>query len=150
MRLTWVRRGSDDLRFAFDRYQVGGVRRSVLPAWPTATRVEVPALAEGALVGDAVESQRFELSGRAPAGAAAGQRAARSGSATGPGTRGDRGATGCTLAGVELTRTLQPVPLLGLPGAHVTAGAAYLLDTPGGADDGDFWAAVWAAVSWLP
>ena len=148
-RLTWVRRGSDNLSFAFDRYQVGGVRRSVLPAIADATRVEVPALEEGTLVGDTVESQRAELLGLG-------------GLLPGPvpddtrlfferhraWNQGTARSDWLTLAGVELTRTLDPVPLLGLPGAHVTAGAAYLMDTPGGADDGDV--RLWAALSWSP
>ena len=93
VRLTWVRRGSDALRYAFDRYQVGGVRRSILPALADATRVEVPALEEGTLVGDTAESQRVELTagllrGRSPTAPGC------SGNGTGRGTGAHRGATG--------------------------------------------------------
>ena len=147
LRLTWVRRGSRDLRYAFDRYQVGGVRRSVLPALADATRVEVPALGEGTLVGDRVESQRVELTAGLlpvplPDGARLFWERHRAWDDGAP--RSDW----LSLAGVELTRTLEPLPLLGLPGSHVTAGAAYLLETPDGADDGDL--RLWAAICWQP
>jgi len=149
-RLTWIRHGSNDLRFPFDRYQVGGVRRSILPALADGTRVAVPALTEGTLVGDAVETQRVELiglwggllPGPLPEDTRLFWERHRAWNAGTP--RGDW----LTLAGIELTRTLAPVPLLGLPGVHVSAGAAYLLDTPDPSTEGDV--RLWAAIGWQP
>ena len=147
LRLTWLRYGSDDLRFAFDRFQVGGVGRSVLPALADDGRIEVPALAAGTLVGDAAESQRIDLTasllpGPFPSGTRLFWERHRAWDEGRP--RSDW----LTLAGLELSRSIDPLPLLGLPGSEITAGAAYLLDTPDEHDRGDV--RLWAAIRWRP
>ncbi|HSL85057.1 MAG TPA: hypothetical protein VLF66_19960, partial [Thermoanaerobaculia bacterium] len=141
LRLAWERHGSDDVQRAFDRFQVGGVRRSLLPDDADFARVPAPALPAGWLVGDEHETQRVELALDAlPAPLFFERHRVWS----------DGGAKGdwLSLAGVELDLALPPSPLLALPAARLTAGAAYVLDDPAGdlADE----VRLWAALVWRP
>jgi len=143
LRVAWSRRGSSDLRHAFDLYQVGGVRRSVLPELADGARVIAPALGAGALVGSAVETQRIELTGGLLPGPL--PESARLVWTRYRADDGTRKGAWLELAGVELSKRLGPLPLLGLPAAEIDAGAAYLLSGP---DEGDV--RFWAALSWRP
>ncbi|HEX6200986.1 MAG TPA: hypothetical protein VF150_12030, partial [Thermoanaerobaculia bacterium] len=141
LRLAWERHGSDDLRFAFDRFQVGGVRRSVLPEDADFGRVPAPALPAGWLVGDEHEAQRVELALEALPAPLFFERH-RVWGETGEKT------DWLSLAGLEVEVALPPSPLLALPAARVTAGAAYVLDDPAG--DLTDEVRLWAALVWRP
>lgn len=141
LRLEYARHGSADLPFVFEQYQLGGVRRSLLPDAVDATRIPVPALPAAWLVGDGHESQRVELRlGFLPAPLFYERhRVWRDGEA-----KGDW----LSLAGLELRGTVPPLPVVGLPALGYTAGAAYVLDDPAGDLEDEIRA--WAAVAWRP
>lgn len=141
LRLAWERHGSHDVRFAFDRFQVGGVRRSPLPEDADFSRVPEPALPAGWLVGDEHEAQRVELALEAlPAPLFFERHRVWSEG----GGKGDW----LSLAGLEVEVALPPSPLLALPAARVTAGAAYVLDDPVGELEDEV--RLWAALVWRP
>lgn len=141
LRLDWRRNGSSGTRFGFDRFQVGGVRRSLLPEDADLARVAVPALPAAILVGEEHESQRLTLEpGFLPAPLFYERHRVWSGGAP----KGDW----LALAGLELGGRVVAAPLLGLPEARFTLGAAYVLEDPSGLleDETRFW----AALRWHP
>ncbi|HUF78330.1 MAG TPA: hypothetical protein VMR44_05380, partial [Thermoanaerobaculia bacterium] len=139
LRLSWQRHGAEDVLLAFDRFHVGGVRRSVLPEDADFARVPAPALPAGYLTGEEHEAQRLELSLEAlPAPLFYERHRVASDLA---------GKVGwLSLAGVELRGSLPPTPIVALPAARFTAGAAYVLEDPVG--DLQDEVRLWAAVAW--
>ncbi len=141
LRLAWSRGGSRDVAAAFDRYRVGGVARSLLPAAAEGGAVPVPALPAAYLVGDEHEAQRVELDlGLLPLPLVFERHRVWN--------EGEDRGDWLDLAGVELRRDLPPMPIVGLPALHATAGAAYVLDDPVGALAGEV--RLWLAVAWRP
>jgi hypothetical protein len=123
--LGWSRHGSDDLRLGFEQFQVGGLARSLLPGDVDFARIEAPALPAGTLVGDEHESQRVELRLDALPVPLFWERHRVWGRG---GEKSDAG--WLSLAGIEIEGSLPPMPILGLPGARWTAGAAWVLEDP--------------------
>lgn len=141
LRLEYARQGSEDTPSHGHRFHVGGVRRSLLPDDVDFTRVPVPALPAGWLLGSEHEGQRVELElGLLPAPLFYERHRAWADE----GRKGDW----VSLAGIELQGALPPSPLLTLPGLRFTAGAAYVLEDPWEELDGDVRA--WAAIAWRP
>jgi Tol biopolymer transport system component len=141
LRLSWQRHGSQDALFAFDRFHLGGVRRSLLPEDADFARIPAPALPSGYLTGEEHEAQRLELSLEAlPAPLFYERHRVRS----------DFGGESdwLSLAGIELEGSLPPLPIVALPAARFTAGAAYVLEDPAG--DLQDEVRLWAAVAWRP
>ena len=141
LRLEYSRHGTDGRGFAGDRVYVGGVRRSLLPDDVDLGRVPVPALPTGWLLGDEHEGQRVELElGFLPAPLVYERH--RTWRHEGP-----KGGW-LSLAGIELEGSLPPTPILALPGLHVTAGAAYVLEDP--AEELEDEVRGWVTVTWRP
>ncbi len=110
-----------DAVHAFDRLQLGGVESSLLPASAQAGRIAVPALPAGTLIGDDHEGERATLLlGGLPLFFER-HRVWESGNGRGEWLR---------IAGVEWDLTGDPVPLVKLPGFHLTVGVARTLDEP--------------------
>lgn len=149
LRLGYARRGSEDIRFAFDRFRVGGVTGSLLPDDVDLGRVEAPALPAGVLVGDEHESQRVDLElGFLPLPLFYERHRVGSEGAAG-------GKSGwLSLAGAEIAGALAPMPLLGLPAARWSAGAAYVLEDPvpsvEGLENLQDEVRFWATLTWRP
>ncbi|HUP42074.1 MAG TPA: hypothetical protein VM599_02570, partial [Thermoanaerobaculia bacterium] len=141
LRLSWQRHGSEDARFAFDRVHVGGVRRSLLPEDADFARVPVPALPTGYLTGEEHEAQRLELRLEALPAPLFYERHRVASSFAGEGDW-------LSLAGIELQGSLPPTPIVALPGARFTAGAAYVLEDPAGELQDEV--RLWAAIAWRP
>jgi hypothetical protein len=141
LRLSWQRHGSEDARFAFDRFHVGGVRRSVLPDDADFPRVPAPALPTGYLTGEEHEAQRLELRLEALPAPLFYERHRVASSFAGEGDW-------LSLAGIELQGRLPPVPIVALPAVRFTAGAAYVLEDPAG--DLQDEVRLWAAIAWRP
>jgi hypothetical protein len=141
LRLAWSRGASRDVAAAFDRFQVGGAVRSLLPVEAEGAVVSVPALPSAYLLGDEEEAQRVELDlSLLPAPLVFERhRVWNEGE--------DRGGW-LELAGVELRRDLAPMPIVGLPALRATAGAAYVLEDPVGELKDEV--RLWVAVSWRP
>ncbi len=144
LHLTWGRGGSRDLAAAFDRFRVGGVPRSLVPAEADGGVVPVPALPAAYLVGDDHESWRAELDlpslGFLPAPLLFERHRVWD--------EGHERGGWLDLAGLELRRDLPPLPIVGIPALHATAGAAYVLDDPAGDLAGEV--RLWLAVAWRP
>ncbi len=144
LRLAWSRGGSQDVTAPFDRFQVGGATRSLLPAEAEGGVVPVPALPAAYLLGDEEEAQRVELDlsslGFLPAPLVFERHRVWN-------VGEDRGGW-LELVGVELRRDLPPMPIVGLPALRATVGAAYVLDDPVGDLAGEV--RLWAAIAWRP
>lgn len=122
---------------ALDELQVGGLPTTLLPALATGNRIFEPALPAATLVGRRYEGQRVV--------------------ATLPGllltpfwARHRTGSTNAwsdwsSLAGLELSFELPPLPLVDLPAARLELGAATLLDEPQRGDVNG-----WVAIVWRP
>jgi hypothetical protein len=119
--LSWRRASVRDAPFDLDRLQLGGVSSSVLPDAVLAGRILVPSLPVGTLIGDDYEGQTAKL---LVGGLPFLFERHRLWSQDAP--RGDW----LRLVGIEWDVTGDPVPLLRLPGFHVTVGLAYILDQP--------------------
>jgi hypothetical protein len=119
--LAWqrgsVRKAVSDL----ERLQLGGMPSSILPDAVLAAHVLVPALPAGTRVGDEHEGQRATLLlGGLPLFFER-HHMWNQDSAKGDWLR---------LAGLEWDITGDPVPLVRIPGFHVTLGVAQILDAP--------------------
>ena len=147
--LSWTRHDSTGGRLPFELFQLGGPSRTLLPEDVDFARIEAPALPAGYRVGDEHESQRVDLAldflpvplfyerhrvwddGRRKGG-------------------------WLTLAGIEAEGALPPMPILGLPAARWTAGAAYVLDDPArldlvlGDESLEDEIRLWGALVWRP
>lgn len=118
---AWRRDWAEDAESQADRLQLGGVFGSTLPRSVLAGRVPVPALPAGTAVGDRYEGQRAELRlGPLPLFA----ERHRMWSAD------QRPGAWLVLVGVEARLSLEPLPLVGLPGLELRAGVARILDEP--------------------
>lgn len=123
LRLTWSRDTSEDVAHAFDLYQLGGARTTLLPDTALASRIEVPALPPGTLLGEEHEGQRAELTlGFLPAPLFYERHRLWS---TGQ-AKGDW----LTLAGLEYRLALDPLPIGRLPALDLRVGVARVLDEP--------------------
>lgn len=116
---------SDDGVATFDRLQLGGMERSILPGTLNVARMLEPALPAGHGVGDDYEGRELLVGPLF-------YRDHRLRAAGGP--RGER----LAVTGLELGFGTGPLPVLRLPGLRIRAGAARVLDGP---LDGDnrFW-----------
>ena len=119
--LSYRRDAVRDAAAAADRLQLGGVETSLLPASATAGRIPEPALPLGTLVGDEHEEERATALVR---GLPLFFERHRVWDRVGP-----RGAW-LRLVGIEVDLASEPVPLVKLPGLHLTVGAARVLDEP--------------------
>jgi hypothetical protein len=132
----WRRDASRDATHDLDRLRLGGVAPTILPAAALDGRILVPALPAGTLIGDEHEEQKVAL-----------------GLAGFPlfyerhrvWDRGGKRGDWLRLAGVEWDATGGPLPLVGVPGFHLTVGVARILDRPfKGATQ------AWLSVAWRP
>ncbi len=136
LRMAGSRGAASGAGSPLDRYRLGGVGSSLLPAGVVVARIVAPALPEGVEVGDRMAGWSVAL-------------------ANGPASafyRGDRvwGGGGAVQgwirrAGVEWTMTTEPLPLLGLPAMRAGVGVARVLDHP--LEGATRW---WVSVSWSP
>jgi len=62
LKLGWRRGSIDDARFDIDRFQLGGLTSTLLPALGAATQIEQPALPAASLSGEQHQSQRLSIS----------------------------------------------------------------------------------------
>ena len=122
----------------FDRLRLGGVASSLRPPLAEGHRLLEPALPAGLAFGD--RSRSFGVSYR-PSGIPAGPFWARHRVWTVGEPRGEW----IDLAGVELRLDTERIPLVGLPGADIRAGGAYLFD---GSLEGE--TTGWLALAWRP
>jgi hypothetical protein len=119
--LSWRRTSVRDAVLDLDRLQLGGVASSILPESALAGRIVVPALAAGTGVGDEHEGQRGTvLLGGVPLFFERHRIWGRSG------PRGEW----LRLGGVAWDMANGPLPLVRLPGFHLTVGVARILDEP--------------------
>jgi len=119
--LAYRRDAAREAAYAFDRLQLGGVESSLLPASATAGRIAVPALPAGTLLGDEYEGERATaLLGGLPLFFERHRVWDRGGQ------KGDW----LRLAGVAWDLAGDPIPLVRLPGFHLTVGVARILDEP--------------------
>jgi hypothetical protein len=119
--LSWRRASVRDAASDLDRLQLGGVSSSILPDAVLAGRILVAPLPAGTLIGEEYEGQKASLLvGGLPLFFGRHRMWDR-----------DRGRGGwLRLAGLEWDLASGPVPLVRLPGVHVTVGVAYILDQP--------------------
>lgn len=124
----------ESARFDFDRLQVGGPPSSLSPGSPE--RIEVPALAPGALVGTRYEGWRVDLAVPDLPFRLLYER--------------HRVAPDLVfaLAGIERRFGFGPYPLAGLPGFEARVGAAQILDGPQPDEIGE--RRGWAVLVWRP
>lgn len=141
LRLSWQRNGSADVTRDFDRFQLGGSASSLLPESVLANRIEVPALPAGVWLGDEHESQRAELElGFLPVPLFFERHRLWS--------RGENAGDWLSLAGLELTFAVDPIPLGRVPAFDLRAGVARVLDDPLGVfEDETRW---WLVTVWRP
>ena len=119
--LAWQRGSVRDAVSDFDRLQLGGVPSSILPDAVLAGRILVPALPAGTRIGDDHEGQKATLLlGGLPLFYER-HRLWDEG-----GAKGDW----LGLTGLEWDLTGDPVPLVRIPGVHVTVGVARILSEP--------------------
>jgi hypothetical protein len=119
--LAWQRASVHGAVSDLDRLQLGGVPGSVVPDAVLAGRILVPPLPAGTLLGEEYEGQRAKLIlGGLPL-VFERHRMWAQGEAKGQWLR---------LVGLEWDLTGDPLPLVRLPGFHVIAGVAYILDQP--------------------
>jgi hypothetical protein len=119
--LAWQRASVHGAGSDLDRLQLGGVPSSILPDAVLAGRILLSPLAVGTLIGDDYEGQTAKL---LLGGLPFLFERHRMWFQDEP--RGDW----LRLVGIEWDVTGDPVPLVRLPGFHVTVGVAYILDQP--------------------
>jgi WD40-like Beta Propeller Repeat len=119
--LLWRRDVAHDATLDLDRLQLGGVASTILPGSALDGRILVPALPAGTRIGDEHEEQRVTVGlGGVPLFYERHLVWDRG---------GGRGSW-LRLAGVAWDATGGPVPLVGVPGFHLTVGVARILDPP--------------------
>ena len=119
--LSWRRASVRDAGSDLDRLQLGGVSSSIMPDAVLAGRILVPSLPAGTLIGEEYEGQKASLLiGGLPLFFARDRMWNRD-QARGNWLR---------LVGLEWDLASGPVPLVRLPGFHVTVGVAHILDQP--------------------
>jgi hypothetical protein len=134
--VSWRRASVRDATSDLDRLQLGGVSSSVLPDGVLAGRILVAPLPAGTLIGDEYEGQKAGLLlGGLPLFFERHRMWDR-----------DQGrGEWLRLVGIEWDVTGDPVPLVRLPGFHVTVGVARILDQPlEDVTEG------WIGVAWRP
>ena len=134
--LSYQRNVVRDASSPLERLQLGGVDSSLLPESALAARILVPALPVGTVLGDEHEGERATMMlGGFPLFFERHRVWDRDGS------RGDW----LRLAGLEWDVAGGPVPLVKLPGFHLTLGVARILDAPlKDRTEG------WLALAWRP
>jgi len=134
--LSWRRASVRDVASDLDRLQLGGVSSSILPDAVQAGRILVAPLPAGTLIGEEYEGQKASLLvGGLPLFFGRHRMWDRD-RARGEWLR---------LVGLEWDLTGDPVPLVRLPGFHVTVGVARILDQPfKGVTQG------WIGLAWRP
>lgn len=121
--LTWRRDASEDVRAPIDLYRLGGAESSVLSPAALSGRITMPALPFDTLLGSEHEEQRAELRlGLLPVPLFVERHRMWSEGAP----KGDW----LTLAGLEWTWSLDPLPIGRLPGLDVRAGLAQVVEEP--------------------
>ncbi|MGD1147740.1 MAG: hypothetical protein ABR961_07320 [Thermoanaerobaculaceae bacterium] len=134
--LSFQRNAVRDATSPLERVQLGGVDGSLLPESALAGRIAVPALPVGTLMGDEHEGERATMTlGGLPLFFERHRVWDRDGS------MGDW----LRLTGLEWDLASGPVPLVKMPGFHLTLGVARILDEP--LDDRTEW---WLALAWRP
>jgi Tol biopolymer transport system component len=119
--VSWQRSAVRGTPSLLDQISLGGLPGSVLPEDARDNRVTAPALPAAILIGDDHEGQRVELTlGGLPLFFER-HRVWGRGTDRGPWLR---------LAGLEVDVSSDPIPLVKLPGFHVSVGAARILDEP--------------------
>jgi hypothetical protein len=134
--LAWRRDSVRDAKYDVDRLQLGGVATSVFAPEAWGNRIVVPALPVGTRIGDDHEEQKATLMLDGLPLFFVRHRVWAQGSPRGEWLR---------LAGIELDLTSDPLPIVRLPGVHLTVGAARVLDAP--LKDAT---QAWLAVAWRP
>lgn len=121
--LSWRRNASEDVRDPVDLYRLGGAESSVLSPGALSGRIAVPALPFDTLVGSEHESQRAELRlGLLPTPLFVERHRVWS-----DGTpKGDW----LTLAGLEWTWSLDPLPIGRVPALDLRVGLAQVIEEP--------------------
>lgn len=132
----WARLASGGSLPADERYALGGVTSTVVPAAAEWGRVLDPALPVGSLQGDGAESQRLELSWKGVPLFYARHRLWPD--------RAQRGEW-LSLVGIGLRLDGEPLPLVKLPGFTLDLGVARVLDPP--LEDTTAW---WLSLAWRP
>jgi hypothetical protein len=122
---------------AFERFEIGGTRGSLLPDAATANRVGIAALPTGVLRGRSYDSARLELraGGRLPALFV--QRVQ---------TDVTEGDDEISLAGLEWAMEVDAMPIARIPSLELRVGAARVLDDGLLEDESSFW----VTVRWKP
>ena len=121
--LSWQRDGSEDVRYGFDLYQLGGPDVTLLPEAALSGRVTVPGLPVGTLLGSEHEGQRAELTlGLLPVPLFYERHRLW--------YEGEARGGWLSLAGLEYRFRLDPLPVGRLPGLDLRAGVARVLDEP--------------------
>lgn len=121
----WRRDGSQDVRQAFDLYQLGGGPTSLLPAAAMAERILSPALPAAALLGAEHEEERLELDpGSLPLPLFWERHRLWGGGVLARPAE-------VTLGGLEFRLTVAPIPLVRLPAVELRVGAAHLFSAGG-------------------
>jgi len=138
---TWRRDSSRRLGSPFDVYQLGGPAVSLLPESALSSRIVVPALPVGALLGEEHEGQRAELHLKFLPAPLFFERH-RLWSSGQP--RGDW----LSLAGLEYRFSIGPLPIGRLPALDLRVGVARILDDPLKVfQDDTRW---WLVTAWRP
>jgi len=119
--VSWRRASVRDATSDLDRLQLGGVSSSIMPDAVLAGRILVPPLPAGTLIGEEHEGQKASLLfGGLPLFFERHRMWDR-----------DEARSGwLRLVGLEWDLATGPVPLVRLPGFHVTVGVARILDRP--------------------
>jgi WD40 repeat protein len=139
--VTWRRDSSRDLASPFDFYQLGGPEVSLLPDSALSSRIVVPALPVGALLGEEHEGQRAELKLKFLPTPVFYERHRLWSS-------GQLHGDWLSLAGLEYRFSLSPLPIGRLPALDLRAGVARVLDDPSGVfTDDTRW---WLITAWRP
>ncbi len=134
--LAYQRQTVRDATSSLDRLRLGGVDSSLLPASELSGRVIVPALPAGTMIGDDHEGERATLLLDGVPLFFERHRVWDRGAPRGDWLR---------LVGFEWDLASGPLPLVKLPGFHLTVGAARILDAPfANRTEG------WLALAWRP
>ena len=141
LRLRWRRDEVSGRVPASELLRLGGMASSLLPRSVLAGRIVAPALPAGTLAGDTYEGQRAELTlGFLPVPLFAERHR------LGFGEAGEW----LSLAGLEGRWSIDPIPLVRLPGLDVRAGVAQVLEEPFGGELFEDELRWWITTVWRP